>query len=86
LRIALRVRGFRNAMTAHAYRTVGQVTGTLLVRGSDRAEHVAQAMRCRGFDGRFRTLTEFRTRPADVLMFVLTVGVAGGLVAWDLYG
>ena len=33
LRIALRVRGFRNAMTGHAYRTIGQVTGTLLVRG-----------------------------------------------------
>jgi cobalt/nickel transport system permease protein len=86
LRIALRVRGFRNAMTTHAYRTVGQVTGTLLVRGSDRAEHVAQAMRCRGFDGHFHTLITFRTRAADVWMFVLIVGVAGGLVAWDLYG
>jgi cobalt/nickel transport system permease protein len=86
LRIALRVRGFRNAMTAHAYRTVGQVTGTLLVRGSDRAEHVTQAMRCRGFDGHFHTLIAFRTRPADVLMFVLLVGVAAGLVAWDLTG
>ena len=32
LRIALRVRGFRNRVTLHAYRTVGQVTGTLLVR------------------------------------------------------
>ena len=86
LRVALRVRGFRNAMTGHAYRTVGQVTGTLLVRGSDRAEWVAQAMRCRGFDGRFRTLTTFRTRPADVVLFVLLAGVSGGLVAWDVWG
>jgi cobalt/nickel transport system permease protein len=86
LRIALRVRGFRNAMTGHAYRTIGQVTGTLIVRGADRADGVAQAMRCRGFDGCFRTLATFRTRPADVLVFVLVVGVAGGLVAWDVCG
>jgi cobalt/nickel transport system permease protein len=86
LRIALRVRGFRNAMNLHAYRTIGRVTGTLIVRGSDRAEHVAQAMRCRAFDGQFRTLTTFKSTPADLLMFVLIVGVAGGLVAWDLLG
>jgi cobalt/nickel transport system permease protein len=86
LRIALRVRGFRNAMAGHAYRTVGQVTGTLLVRGSDRAEHVAQAMRCRAFDGHFRTTAAFHAGPADVVMFLLIVGVTGGLVAWDVWG
>ena len=86
LRVALRVRGFRNAMTGHAYRTVGQVTGTLIVRGADRADRVAQAMRCRGFDGHFRTTTKFRTRPADAVMFLLIVGVYGGLVAWDVWG
>jgi cobalt/nickel transport system permease protein len=84
LRIALRLRGFRNAMTGHAYRTVGQVTGTLLVRGAERADRVAQAMRCRGFDGRFRTTTTFRTGPADVVMFALIVSVFAGLVAWDV--
>src|SRR5262249_3271985 len=26
--------------------------------------------RCRGFDGRFRSLVDFRTRPADVLAFL----------------
>jgi cobalt/nickel transport system permease protein len=86
LRIALRVRGFRNAMTGHAYRTIGHVTGTLLVRGADRADGVAQAMRCRGFDGRFRTLTSFHTRPVDVLMFLFIVGPAAGLVASDVWG
>lgn len=86
LRIALRVRGFRNATNLHAYRTVGQVTGTLIVRGSDRAEHVAQAMRCRAFDGRFRTLVTFKSTPADLVMFILIVGIASGLVAWDLLG
>ena len=86
IRTALRVRGFRNRADRHSWRTVGQVTGTLLVRGMERAERVGQAMRCRGFDGRFRTLTDFQTKGLDVLMFVSIVAAAGGLVAWDIWG
>jgi cobalt/nickel transport system permease protein len=85
LRRALRLRGFRARMTPHGYRTAGHVVGTLLVRGAERAEGVAVAMRCRGFDGRFRSLARFRTTAADVGFFglVATAGVA--LVAWDLF-
>ncbi len=84
LRIALRVRGYRNRANLHSYRTVGHVAGTLLVRSSERAERVGQAMRCRGFDGRFRSLVDFATRPADVLAFGLIAVWAGGLLAWDI--
>jgi cobalt/nickel transport system permease protein len=59
MRVALRVRGYRSRVARHSYRTIGHVAGTLLVRGYERAERVGQAMRCRGFDGRFRSLTEF---------------------------
>lgn len=83
LRVALRVRGYRNRATRHSYRTVGHVAGTLLVRGYERAERVGQAMRCRGFDGQFRSLTEFRTRLADVLFFLTVVAAAASLLAWD---
>src|SRR5207302_4583571 len=81
LRVALRVRGYRNRATRHSYRTVGHIAGTLLVRGYERAERVGQAMRCRGFDGQFRSLAAFRTRPVDVLAFVLIVAGAAG-VCW----
>jgi len=84
LRIALRVRGYRNRPTLHSYRTVGHVTGTLLIRGYERAERVGQAMRCRGFDGYSRSLTEFHTRLADVAGFCAIVLAAGGLLVWDL--
>jgi cobalt/nickel transport system permease protein len=77
LRIAVRVRGYRNRPSRHCYRTIGHVAGTLLVRGAERAERVHQAMRCRGFDGQFRTLTQFRTRAADVLAFLLLAALAG---------
>jgi len=83
LRIALRVRGFRNRTNRHSFRTIGQVTGTLLVRGGERAERVTQAMHCRGFDGGFRALNEFRTAGKDVAMFFVVVAVFAGLIVCD---
>ncbi len=83
LRIALRVRGYRNRVRRHSYRTAGHVAGTLLVRGYERAERVGQAMRCRGFDGQFRSLKAFATRPVDVLAFLLILASAGVLAVWD---
>ena len=84
LRIALRLRGYRPRGNLHSYRTLGQITGTLLVRSAERAERVGQAMRCRGFDGHFRTLTAFQTRPRDVAAFLVLVGGAVALLAWDV--
>jgi len=86
LRWALRVRGYRNRPTVHCYRTIGNVAGMLLVRSSERAERVAQSMRCRGFDGRFRSLTEFRTRLGDVAAFIVIAGSYGALLAWEIVG
>jgi cobalt/nickel transport system permease protein len=83
LRIALRVRGYRNRVNWHSYRTAGHIAGTLLVRGFERAERVAQAMRCRGFDGQFRTLSAFTTRRVDVIVFLVITGSAAMLGAWD---
>jgi cobalt/nickel transport system permease protein len=85
LRIALRVRGYRNEMTVHSYRTIAHVTGALLVRGHDRAERVAQAMRCRGFDGRFRCLHSFHTRWPDLAFFLCVSGTSIGLVTLDMF-
>ncbi len=84
IRMALRVRGYRNRASLHSYRTVGHVAGSLLVRSYERAERVGQAMRCRGFDGRFRSLAEFHTRGRDVAAFVIIILSAAGLVGWDL--
>jgi len=83
LRIALRVRGFRTTATRHGYRTLGHAIGAGLVRGADRSEHVAEAMTCRGFDGRFHTLLEFRSHLRDVVFFLLAAIGLASLVAWD---
>jgi cobalt/nickel transport system permease protein len=83
LGVALRVRGYRATATLRGYRTLGHVAGAVLVRGADRADRVSEAMRCRGFDGTFHTLTAYRTTPADVVSFLLMVAAAVGLVVWD---
>lgn len=83
LRVALRVRGFRPRADRHGYRTVGHAVGAVLVRGADRADRVAEAMRARGFDGRFHTLTAFRTTSWDVGGFLLLTAVMGLIVWWD---
>jgi cobalt/nickel transport system permease protein len=79
LRIALRLRGYRNRASAHSYRTIGHVTGTLLVRSFERAERVSQAMRCRGFDGQFRSLRSFETSAADTAKWGILVILGAGL-------
>lgn len=84
LRTALRVRGFRARPGLHTYRTAGHLAGALAVRGYERAERVGQAMRCRGFTGRFRSLHTFATRPRDVAAFLLLAAAACAGLAWDL--
>jgi cobalt/nickel transport system permease protein len=84
LRVAVRVRGYRNRANLHGYRTIGNIAGTLLVRSAERAERVGQAMRCRGFAGRFRSLAQFRTQLVDVLSFAVVVGSAAALLTWDV--
>lgn len=86
LRRAVRVRGFRNAPSLHAFRTIGQAMGWLILRGADRADRVAQAMRCRGFTGRFPTLHVMRTTPGDVAWLLGVSAVFGALTAWDRVG
>jgi cobalt/nickel transport system permease protein len=83
IRVALRTRGFQARANRHGYRTLGHATGALLVRGADRAERVTAAMRCRGFDGAFRTTIGFRTTWEDVAGWLLVVAVTTGLVLWD---
>jgi cobalt/nickel transport system permease protein len=84
MRTALRVRGYRNRASMHSYRTIGNIAGTLLIRGHDRSERVGQAMCCRGFDGRFRSLHNFRTRGVDVVFFVIVIAASAAVLVWDL--
>ena len=65
MRTAMRSRGFRGRPPLHALRTAGNCVGMLLVRSVERTEGILDAMIARGYAGTFRTLDDFRTRPAD---------------------
>lgn len=86
LRTALGVRGYRNRASIRSWRVAGRLAGTLLVRSSERADRVASAMRCRGFDGSFRNLESFHTSWAEVSTLVASVLFAAGLITWDRLG
>lgn len=53
LRQAMTARGFRPGLNRHTLATFGNLTGMLLVNATDRAGRVQEAMRMRGFQGRF---------------------------------
>lgn len=84
IRLALRVRGYRRRSAMQSYRMTAGVAGILLVRSFERAERVTHAMRCRGFDGRYRSLTAFHSRFQDYAAALLSLLVATGLLLWDL--
>jgi len=62
---AMKIRGFRPRTNLHTYRSYAYLVGMLFVRAAGRAERVHQAMRCRGFDGRFHSLATFPAHPAN---------------------
>ncbi len=82
LRQAMRVRGFQPGFDRHTFRTFGHLVGMLLVHAFDRSERVQQAMKCRGFSGKFHTHRHMQARMTDwvfatgVVLVLAAVGVA----------
>jgi len=81
LRAAMKVRGFRPRMNRHTYRSYGYLVGMLLVRSFDRSERIADAMKCRGFRGRFYMLDHFASSWRDVPFCVVSWAVLL-MLAW----
>lgn len=65
LRRAMTVRAFRPRLNLHTLRSIGYLVGMLLVRALDRSERINEAMKCRGFLGRFPSLIRYRFRWTD---------------------
>uniref|UniRef100_B8DND2 Cobalt ABC transporter, inner membrane subunit CbiQ n=1 Tax=Nitratidesulfovibrio vulgaris (strain DSM 19637 / Miyazaki F) TaxID=883 RepID=B8DND2_NITV9 len=84
LRTAAKVRGFIPGTNLHTYRTYANLAGMVLVRSFDRAERVGQAMRLRGFAGRFHMLAEPAGHPGDRLLAAAIILCAATLLAADI--
>ncbi|UCG79742.1 MAG: cobalt ECF transporter T component CbiQ [Desulfobacterales bacterium] len=81
---AMKVRGFRPRTNMHTYKTFAYLVGMLVVRSSDRAQRVHNAMLCRGFRGKLYSLSQFSMKTADVISLVvmLAIVVAMGVLEW----
>ena len=77
---AAKIRGFRPGTNANTYRTYSHVIGMLFLRAAARAERVHQAMRCRGFNGKFHSLQEFQTDAASWVFAIMLTTVIVGLI------
>lgn len=81
---AAKIRSFSPKTNLHTYRTYAYMFGMLLVRASDRADRVYQAMLCRGFHGKLYCLHEFCFRRQDLIAAAIMtlVLLALGWLQW----
>ncbi len=84
LKKAMLIRGFVPTTSVHTYRSYAYLVGMLLVKSSDRAKRVHNAMLCRGFNGKFYSLTEFSISRADIIVFsfMILLIILMGVVEW----
>nr|WP_321257124.1 cobalt ECF transporter T component CbiQ [uncultured Pseudodesulfovibrio sp.] len=80
MRTAMQARGFKPKTNAHTYRSYAWLVGMLLVKSWDRAERVQGAMRCRGFHGRFYSLTKFSTKSTDFIFLAVCLLFAARII------
>lgn len=81
---AARIRGFVPSTGMDTYRTYANLAGMVLVRSWDRSQRVQQAMRLRGFDGRFHRLYDFRSAPCDRVCAMVLGTLALSLLCADV--
>jgi len=77
---AMRIRGFIPGTNLHTYRSYAYLVGMLLVRSYDRSEMIHKAMLCRGFHGKYYTLSQFSIKIGDILYLSLMLTAILGLV------
>ncbi len=77
---AMRARGFVPRTNMHTYRSYAYLVGMLLVRSYDRAERIHKAMLCRGFHGKYHTLSQFSVTRGDITYCMAMVSVILGMV------
>jgi cobalt/nickel transport system permease protein len=84
IRSAAVARACRLGANTRSMSVAAGMAGSILTRSVLRSDRVWNAMRCRGFEGRFHTLQRRRVRMVDALGLVIAAGVAAGLILLDL--
>lgn len=79
----MQVRGFRKRTDLITLRAVGNFIGMLFVRSFERTERVFDAMRARGYRGRFPEPAELRLRFRDLLLAAGWLAIGAALIIYD---
>ena len=83
LRESMRARAFRPRSNRHTWRSYGYLIGMLLVRALERAQRVEEAMRCRGYAGRFPHAAMPAPAARDWLACAVLAGLFTLALVWD---
>lgn len=83
---AMKLRGFRPSFSLHTFTSYGYLVGMLLIKSLDRSERILEAMKCRGFRGRFYTLSTFNLTKADFAFCVGYASVLSVLISIEYFG
>ncbi|PKF61592.1 cobalt ECF transporter T component CbiQ [Psychromonas sp. psych-6C06] len=82
MRRAMQARAFVMQTNRHTWKSMGYLFGMLLIRSIERAERIANAMKCRGFCGRFYLNDELKLNRIDrqfsaffICFLVLLIGL-----------
>ncbi|MFH1923513.1 MAG: cobalt ECF transporter T component CbiQ [Planctomycetota bacterium] len=79
----MQVRGFRKRTDLETLRAVANFLGMLFVRSFERTERVFDAMRARGYKGRFPEPADLRLQTRDVVLAAGWIAVGAALIAYD---
>ncbi|MBA3037074.1 MAG: cobalt ECF transporter T component CbiQ [Desulfobacterium sp.] len=79
----MQVRGFRKHTNIQTLRAVANFLGMLLVRSFERTERVFDAMRARGYKGRFPEPAELHLKTSDLLITALWLAAGSALIIFD---
>lgn len=81
---SMRARGFKPKSSWHTWRSYGYLLGMLLVRAIDRAERIEQAMRLRGYNGKFPSAVYVKPKFADFFSAVIIIAGTALILLWDV--
>lgn len=79
----MQVRGFRKRTNFATLRAVANFLGMLFVRSFERTERVFDAMRARGYRGRFPEMVELHLHTGDIALSAIWILAGLILILWD---
>jgi len=79
LKMSADARNFSSLKLRCKIKIIGNIIGMLFIRSYERAERVYVAMLCRGFDGNFRTMNEFKFSNVNfgfaAIIYTILIGI-----------